>query len=291
LKDAGFDAEFYNTDFHESVFREKLSECDALIIGAHQLTEEAVRNAPRLKIVCKHGAGLDNIDLDMTNRYHIKVVNVPDVNSNAVADLAFSLILDVARKTSYASKKAKEGIWEKAIGVDVHHKNLSLLGFGQIGKNVARRAKGFSMKVFVYDPYINVLPEEFTEYVTLVSLEEALQNADFLSIHVPLNENTKNLIDSNRLNMMKKGSYIINTSRGGIINEGDLIKALETKHIAGAGLDVMAQEPAGADNPLLHMENVTITPHIGMYSYEAINAVSVIAAQNIVDYFSNQALE
>lgn len=285
LEDAGFEIEYYNADFNESIFREKLSGCDALVIGSHLLTEEAVKGAPDLKIVSKHGAGLDNIDLDVTNRYHIKVTSVPNVNSNAVADLTFSLILDVARRTSQASQKVKEGLWEKVMGADVCNKNLSLIGFGQIGRNVARRAWGFSMKVFAYDPYVNILPEEFKDYVKLVSLEEALINADFLSIHIPLSKDTKNLIGTDKLNMMKCGSYIINTSRGGIVNENDLLRALEMKHIAGAGLDVIEHEPISVDNPLAHMENVTITPHMGMYSYEAIIAVSMIAAQNVVDFF------
>jgi len=285
LENEGFEIEFYNTSFDEYIFRDKLSKCDALIIGAHLLSEEAIKGASDLKIICKHGAGLDNINLDVTNRYHIKVDNVPAVNSNAVADLTFSLILDVARKTSLASLKVKEGIWEKVTGVDVYGKNLSLIGFGQIGRNVAKRAEGFSMSVFVYDPFIKTLPEEFKRFVKLVSLEEALRDADFLSLHIPLNDDSRNFIDQSKLNMMKAGSFIINTSRGGIINEKDLIKALEMKHIAGAGLDVIENEPINKDNPLAKMENVIITPHIGMYSFEAINAVSMIAAQQIADFF------
>lgn len=286
LTDAGFNVQFYNKEFDEMEFREKLQNCYALIIGAHKLTEEAIKGAPKLKIVSKHGAGLDNIDLNITNKYGIKVTNVPAVNANAVADLAFSLILDVARKTSYAANNVKAGKWERVIGVDVYGKNISIIGFGEIGKNVARRAKGFSMNVFVYDPFIKELPDEFRDDAIIVSLDEALQKSDFLTIHIPLNDKTRNLIDENKLKQMKKGSILINTSRGGIVNEEDLYKSLVEGHLAGAGLDVLEQEPINKDNLLLSLSQVTITPHMGMYSYESINAVSTIAANNVIEYFN-----
>lgn len=285
LKDAGFGLDFYNTEFDEVEFQQRLCSCDALIIGAHSLTEEAVKGAPKLKIVSKHGAGLDNINLDITKKYGIHVTNVPAVNSNAVADLAFSLILDVARRTSFAAKNVKDSNWSKIIGVDVYSKNLSLIGFGEIGKNVARRARGFSMNVYVHDPFIKELPFEFLEYANLVSFEETLKLADFLSIHVPLNNETRNLFDEQELKKMKKGSYLINTSRGGIVNENALAQSIRDGHIAGAGLDVLEQEPIQDKNPLRSLDSVTITPHMGMYSFEALNQVSLIAAKNVINYF------
>jgi D-3-phosphoglycerate dehydrogenase len=287
LEDAGFEVDFYNHKFEEIEFNRRLSSCDALIIGAHTLSEEAIKGAAKLKIVSKHGAGLDNIDLKIMVKYGICVTNVPAVNSNAVADLTFSLILDIARKTSFASRGVKNREWSKIIGVDVFKKNISLIGFGEIGKNVARRARGFSMNVFVYDPYISKLPNEFSEYAKLVSFEEALSVADFLSVHVPLNNETRNLIGCEELSKMKTGSFIINTSRGGIINEYDLAQYISNGHIAGAGLDVIEEEPIQGKNALIDLDNVTITPHMGMYSREAINQVSLIAAKNVINYFSN----
>lgn len=287
LVDSGFKVEFYNSEFDELEFRKRLSCCDALIIGAHELTEEALKGAADLKIVSKHGAGLDNIDLKITEKYGVAVTNVPAVNSNAVADLAFSLILDVARRTSYAADRVKDGFWGKVVGVDVYGKSISIIGFGEIGKNVARRAKGFSMNVYAYDPFLSELEEEFKEYVKLTTLEEALKEADFLSIHVPLNEHTKNLIDDFKIKQMKKGSFIINTSRGGIVDEKALYKNITEGHLAGAGLDVLEHEPMKEDNPLRRLPQVTITPHMGMYSHEAIDSVSLVAAQNVVDFFRN----
>lgn len=288
LTGAGFEVDFYNVKYEEKEFIQKLSGCDALIIGAHQLTEEAVAAALKLKVVSKHGTGLDNIDLDVTKKYKIHVTNVPAANSNAVADLAFSLMLDVARKTSYASNKVKKGQWPKVIGVDVYGKTLSLIGFGEIGKCVARRARGFSMNILAYDPYIKNLPDEFN-FVKLATFEEALGNADFLSVHVPLTSGTRGLIGKNELKMMKKGSFIINTSRGGIVSEDDLIESIEKGHTTGAGLDVLETEPISVGSRLAELDQVTITPHIGMYSHEALNKVSMVAAQNVIEFFEKHA--
>ena len=287
LEDAGFLLTFYNEKYEEEEFCRRLADCDALIIGAHPLTEKALQSAPKLKIVVKHGAGLDNIDLDLCARYQVHVDNVPAVNSNAVADLAFSLILDVARKTSLAASQVKAGQWKRVTGVDVYRKTLGLVGFGAIARNVARRAAGFSMKILAYDPFLQELPEEFQNSVTLTSLEKVLSTCDFLSIHVPLNPTTRNLIGGKELASMKDGSFVINTSRGGIVNEEALYQAIVQGHIAGAGLDVIESEPIAASNPLNRLEQVTITPHMGMYSFEAVNAVSAIAAQKTVDFFQS----
>jgi D-3-phosphoglycerate dehydrogenase len=287
LKKEGFEVEFYNTEFDELVFQEKLRECEALIIGSHVLSEEAIKNSNNLKIVCKHGAGLDNIDINITKKYGINVENVPAVNSNAVADLTFGLILDAGRKISYTARQVKNGIWSKIIGRDIYGKTLSLIGFGEIGKKVAIRARGFSMNVVVYDPYVNKLEEEYLKFVRLVSFEEALKLGDYISIHVPLNKDTKNLISSSEMELMKKGSFLINTSRGGIINENDLKEFILKDHIAGAALDVLDREPIDKENELNFLDSVTITSHVGMYSWEAINEVSLVAAEKIVNFFKN----
>ena len=286
LKDAGFELSFYNDRYEEDEFCRQLSGCDALIIGAHPLTEKALKAAcPQLKIVVKHGAGLDNIPMDLCRQYGVAVENVPAVNSNAVADLAFSLMLDVARRTSLAAAQVKQLQWKRVTGVDVYAKTLGLIGFGAIAKNVARRAGGFSMKVLAYDPFVTEVPDEFKSYVTLAGFEEVVSGCDFLSVHVPLSDATRGLIGAEELAMMKPGSFVINTSRGGIVNEDALYDALVSGHIAGAGLDVIEAEPITAGHKLNTLDNVTITPHMGMYSFEAINAVSTIAAQKTVKYF------
>lgn len=286
LKENGMEVVFENKTYDEKKFNNIIGDYDALIIGSHQFSEIAMKNAQKLKIVCKHGAGLDNIDLKLAKEHNIIVTNTPGTNSNAVADLAFSLMLDVARKISFGASQVKKGAWEKIIGLDVYKKNLGLIGFGSIARNVAKRAIGFDMDVYAYDPFIKKLPKEFSN-VKLVSFEEVLKKADFLSIHVPLTDETKSLIAKDQMKMMKKGSFIINTSRGGIVNEADLYDFLREGHLAGAGLDVTEKEPP-TGSPLLTLDNVTIVPHIGMYSKEAINAVSMICAQNIVKIFNGE---
>ncbi len=286
LKENGMEVEFYNQSYDEERFRNIIGRYDALIIGAHRFSEEAMQKAGQLKIICKHGAGLDNIDLELARKYRLRVTNVPGTNSNAVADLVLGLMLDVARKISFGANEVKKGMWGKIIGTDVCGKTLGLIGFGAIARNVAKRAAGFDMEVLAYDPYIDALPEGFTR-VRLAALEEVIEQADFLSLHVPLNGETKNLISFEQMGRMKKGSFIINTARGGIVNEADLYEHLQSGHMAGAGLDVTAQEPP-TGSPLLTLDNVTIVPHIGMYSKEAINAVSVVCAKNVVKMFQGE---
>jgi len=286
LKENGIEVDFQNDEYNEEKFQSIIGNYDALIIGAHEFSSKAMEKAKKLKIICKHGAGLDNINLEAARKYNIRVTNVPATNSNAVADLAFGLMLDVARKISFAASRVKDGLWERVIGTDVCYKTLGVIGFGAIGKNVAKRAGGFGMKVLAYDPYVTDLPDGFP-HVSLVTFEDIIKHSDFISVHVPLNDATRNLIGREQMEMMKKGSFIINTSRGGIVNEEALYEYLKNGHLAGAGLDVTEKEPP-TDSPLLTLDNVTVVPHIGMYSKEAINAVSVICARNVVKMFNNE---
>lgn len=286
LKENGIEVDFQNDEYNEEKFQSIIGNYDALIIGAHEFSPKAMEKAKKLKIICKHGAGLDNINLEAAKKYNIRVTNVPATNSNAVADLAFGLMLDVARKISFAASRVKDGLWERVIGTDVCYKTLGVIGFGAIAKNVAKRAGGFGMKVLAYDPYVTDLPDGFP-HVSLVTFEDVIKQSDFISVHVPLNDATRNLIGREQMEMMKKGAFIINTSRGGIVNEEALYEYLKNGHLAGAGLDVTEKEPP-TGSPLLTLDNVTVVPHIGMYSKEAINAVSVICARNVVKMFNNE---
>jgi len=271
--------------FEQALFEQSIVDYDALIIGAHPFPKEVMKKCVNLKIIAKHGAGLDNIDLEAARELGIRVTNVPSMNANAVADLTFGHILNVARGITICSNLVKKGQWKTYIGVDVFNKTLGILGFGAIAKNVARRAKGFSMKVLAYDPFVKELPEEFRDYVELTDLDSVIRQSDFLSIHVPLTEKTRNMLNYERLSAMKKEAFLINTGRGGIVNEEDLYRVLTENRLKGAALDVTEIEPVDAHHPLLSLDNVIITPHIGMYSQEAINAVSVTCAENVANYF------
>jgi len=291
LEDAGFEVTFRGKDFDQAEFNEMIVDFDALIIGAHPFPEEVMEKCQKLQIVCKHGAGLDNIPLEKAKECGITVCNVPGTNSNAVADLAFGLMLAVTRNIVIAHNRVHNGEWKPAIGVDVCYKTLGIFGFGAIARNVARRAGGFGMKVMAYDPYVKEVPEEFKSYVTLNTIEEIIKEADIISMHLPLTDETRNMISAKEMAQMKEGVYIVNTARGGIVNEADLYEAVKSGHVAGAALDVSDKEPMDAENPLRTLENVIITPHIGMYSKEAIGAVSLICAQNAAAKISGGELQ
>jgi D-3-phosphoglycerate dehydrogenase len=282
LEEHGFQVSYYNHEYEEEVFIEHLTGCEGLIVGAHPVTERVFLKTPGLRCVVKHGAGLDNIDLEAAKRNNVLIDNVPSTNSDAVADLTMGLIIDVARKISGSDRKVREGLWEKAIGVDAYAKTLSLIGFGTIGRKVAKRARGFSMRILAYDPYLKEIPDEFRDFVALSDFRETIAEADFLSLHLPLTSETRDLMDNKEMALMKQGSFLINTSRGGIVNEKALVQALDQGKLRGAALDVLEEEPLPISHPLRGRENVTITSHIGMYSEEAINAVSMQAAQKLV---------
>ncbi len=288
LQDAGFDVTLMGADFDEETFKAAVADYDALIIGAHKFYPEDMKKCAKLQIICKHGAGLDNIFLPEAKELGIAVTNVPAMNAGAVADLTVAHMLNVCRGVSVCSADVKAGGWKTFVGKDMYLKTLGLIGFGAIAKNVARRARGFSMQVLAYDPYVTEVPEEFKDYVRLVSFEEAVEQGDFVSIHVPLTGETRDLFNKETMARMKEGAYLINTSRGGIVNEAGLYEAVKSGHLAGAALDVTVSEPIEKDNPLLTLENVVITPHIGMYSFEAINAVSVVCAKNVVKKLSGE---
>ncbi|MCQ1528881.1 phosphoglycerate dehydrogenase [Lutispora saccharofermentans] len=264
-----------------SEFDSLIENYDALIIGAHPFPSELMEKCRKLKIICKHGAEIDNIPLAKAKELGIIVTNVPGVNSQRVADLSFGLLLTIARQIAYTNMLVHNGIWQTAVGTDVFGKTLGILGLGAIGKNVALRAEGFSMRVLAYDPYVDTIPANLS-FVSLKDLEYVLQNSDFLSLHLPLTEETFKLLTEDRLLQMKRGSYIINTAKGELIDEDALFKVLKSKHLAGAAMDVCTIEPIAPSNPLLSLENVVITPHIGVYSKEAIAMVSLICAKNIV---------
>ena len=291
LREAGLEVTKTGLDFDQAEFERTIADYDALIIGAHPFPPEVLERCDKLQIICKHGVGLDNIPLEKAKEKGVAVCNAPGTNSNAVADLAFGMMLDLARKISLADKKVHQGEWKTVIGVDVCNKVLGLLGFGAIAKNVARRAKGFGMKVLAYDPYVKCLPEEFEPYVTLCDCNEVIKNSDFVSLHLPLTEETRDMIAAEELSNMKKGAFLINTSRGGIVNEADLCEAVKSGHLAGTALDVSVVEPMAADNPLRGLDNVIITPHIGMYSIEALGAVSVLCAQNVAAKLTGKELK
>jgi len=254
---------------------------DAMIIGLEKVTASVLHASAKLKAVAKHGAGVDNIDVKTATDKKVVVLSAPGTNADAVADLTIGLFLSLARSIPWADRSVKQGGWPRVVGVQMNEKVLGIIGLGLIGKKVAQRATGFGRKILGYDV---IKDEEFARKwgVTFVPLEEILKQADFISIHVPLIPSTRRLIGSKELQQMKKDAFLVNISRGDIVDEEALYQALKEKRIRGAALDVFSQEPIGA-SPLLQLDNLISTPHMGAYTFEALRETGMICVRGIVD--------
>jgi D-3-phosphoglycerate dehydrogenase len=262
-----------------------IPEYDAIIIRSEtKLKGDIIEAAARLKVIGRAGIGLDNVDLPTATKKGIVVMNTPQENAIAAAEHTIAMILSISRKIPQATASMKGGKWEKKkfMGVELYNKTLGLVGIGVIGTIVADRARGLKMKVIGYDPYLSKEVAE-KKGVDLVSFDELVNRADFISVHTPLTEETRNLLDKNAITKMKKGVILVNCARGGIINEKDLYDAIKAGKIAGAALDVFEKEPA-TGNPLLELDEVISTPHLGASTGEAQENVAIAIAQQIVDY-------
>ncbi len=258
-----------------------LQDCDGYVAGLDFITEKVIAACPKLKVISRYGVGYDRVDVEAATKHHVTVTNTPGVNSEAVGELAFALILSVARKIPYLNEDTRKGGWMRATGFECLGKKLCILGLGSIGKVVARCAKGFGMEVCAYDPYIS---EEYCKahQIEVVSMEEGLAQADVVSLHLPLMDSTRHLIDKEMLEKMKDGVVLINTSRGGIIDEAAACEALKNKKLGGLGLDAFEAEPP-KDSPLFEFDNVVVTPHTGAHTKEATQNMAKAAIRNLMD--------
>lgn len=265
---------------------------DAIIVrSATKLTSDILKNATRLKVAGRAGIGVDNIDVASATKMGIVVMNTPGGNSITTAEHTIALLFAVARKIPQANTSVKAEKWEKSKfeGIELYNKTIGIIGLGNIGGIVADRCIGLKMKVIGYDPFVK--PEKAKELgVELVSFEEVCKRADIITVHVPLSKDTKGLINKETINKMKDGVIIINCARGGIVNEADLIDALKSGKVRGAGLDVYEKEPP-EKSPLFEMDNVVLTPHLGASTQEAQVNVSIAIAEQIVDYLINGVIK
>ena len=280
LDENGFAVQAFPADVSLEVLKPHLADADALIVAFTEVNAELLDCAPKVKMVCKHGVGVDNIDLAETKARGIWVTNVPNANKHAVADFTFALLLSLARKIPQANDRTKKGEWPQIFATDAWGKTIGICGLGNIGKQVALRAKGFNMRVVAFDFYQDTAfaAENGIEFV---SKEELLEKSDFITLHMPLTDQTLNFIALNELRKMKLGAYLINASRGGVVNEADLYTALSTKVIAGAASDVFEQEPL-KEHPLFALDSFIATSHIAGYTDGAVNAIGEHCVENIV---------
>ena len=267
--------------FSEEELIENMAGLDAAIVGFEKITQPVIRGSKNLKVIAKHGAGVDNIDIRTATSQGIVVISAFGANSDAVADLTFGLFLSLARRIPFADRTVKEGGWPRIIGAQVNEKTVGIIGCGQIGKKVAKRALGFDMRVLAYDV---VKDKDFAQKwgISYRSLDEVLAESDFLSVHVPLIDSTRKLIGKRELQLMKKDAFLVNIARGGVVDEEALYQTLKDGKIRGAALDVFLSEPPEG-NPLLALDSVIATPHMGAYTTEALRETGMICARGIVD--------
>lgn len=273
---------------------QKVRDIDALVsLLSDPIDAEVFDAAPKLKIVAQLAVGFDNIDVKEATKRGIYVTNTPGVLTETTADFAWALLMAVARRVVEADKYVRSGQWKVGwhpsmlLGRDIYGATLGIVGIGRIGEAVARRAKGFGMKILYYD-VVRRQDLETQLGIEYVDLDTLLQKSDFVSIHVPLMKETYHLIDERRLKLMKKTAYLINNSRGPVVDEKALYKALKEGTIAGAGLDVFEQEPLPMDSPLLKLENVVLAPHISSASYETRSRMAEMVAQNLIAFFEGK---
>ena len=291
LKENGFEVKL--NSFGRKITSEELvkdlNNSDILIAGTEKITEEVFKNNPNLKLIARVGIGLDGVDFDLCKKYNVRVTYTPDAPTMAVAELCVGLILDVARKISETNYNLKyKNIWHRYMGMLLYGKTVGIIGMGRIGKSLVHLLSGFNVRFLVHDIEPDIAFGRLYK-VTFVSKEELLKNSDIVSINIPLKKDTKNYITLKELSLMKKNSILINTARGGIVNENDLYKALEENIISGAAVDVFEEEPY--NGKLKELENCILTCHMGASTIDSRTDMEVQAVEEVIRFKNNLPLK
>ena len=279
-------------NFEIQNLKEQLKDVDGILLRTTRLDKEILQHCDNLKIISRHGVGYDNVDLDFLNENKIALCITSTSNAVSVAEHVLSFFIYLTKNLTLSDSLVKEGNFEKRSKLpnffELYKKKVLIIGFGRIGKEVAKRCLGFDMEVYVYDPFLD---NEIIIRNQCIPIEknQGLAIADFITIHLPLNGDTKNFISQTELNLMKKNSILVNTSRGGIVNENDLCIALESKKIQGAGMDVFVSEPPESSHPFFKLDNILLTPHNAALTLECRERMSLEASQNIVFFLNNMS--
>ena len=279
-------------NFEIQNLKEQLKDVDGILLRTTKLDKEILQYCDNLKIISRHGVGYDNVDLDFLNENKIALGITSTSNAVSVAEHVLSFFIYLTKNLFLSDRLVKEGNFEKRSNLpnffELYKKKVLIIGFGRIGKEVAKRCLGFDMEVYVYDPFLD---NEIIIRNQCIPIEknQGLAIADFITIHLPLNGDTKNFISQTELNVMKKNSILVNTSRGGIVNENDLCIALESKKIQGAGMDVFVSEPPESNHPFFKLDNILLTPHNAALTLECRERMSLEASQNIVFFLNNMS--
>ncbi len=260
---------------------------DGYIAGLDGIDANALGTADRLKVIARYGVGVDNVDLYVAKEKGIVVTNTPGANSVSVAELALGLMLALARQIPEAVEAVHQGKWPRYAGLSLQGKTIGILGLGAIGKQLARRLSGFDCKILVFDPFADsTFARE--NHIELVAMAEVIEHADFISLHLPLSSETRCMVNDVFLKKMKKGSFLVNTSRGEVIDEEALLRALQSEHLKGAALDAFTVEPPDPKNQLLALPQVIVTPHLGAQTDGATSNMGWLAMKDCLAVLRNE---
>ena len=279
-------------DVSEENLIKKLPKFDGCTLRVSKLSENILKHCPNLKVISRHGVGYDNVDLSFIKKKNISLLITATANAVAVAEHVIYMMLSISKSINQYDNEVRLGNFKenasKIETLELFKKEMLIVGFGRIGRSLIKRCLGFDMKINVFDPFVDdkIIKNFGGNKVT--NLDRGLETCDYLSLHIPLTEKTKNLINYERIKTMKKNAIIINTSRGGIINESDLNKALENNIIFGAGLDVFGKEPIEKDNPLINNNKVLLSPHSATFTNECKSRMAIETTKNIIDFFENK---
>ena len=282
------------TDLSRENLIKILPKYDGVTLRRGKLDYEILQNCKKLKVIARHGVGYDNVDTNYIKENNITLLVTHNSTSTSPAEHIMFMILNIYKGREMFDQMVREGNFHKAIHLEINdnfevfNKKILIIGFGRIGKKLIKKCLGFDMKVLVYDPYIDEKTITSLGGKKITDLEDTLKEVDIVSISVPLTEKTKNMISYKEISLMKKSSIIINASRGGIVNENDLNKALDNSVISFAGLDVFEKEPPEKNNPLLKNKRVLLSPHAATFTKECLENMSLETAQNIIDFFEGK---
>ncbi len=292
LESAGYKVN-YSTNLSPEELKSEIKDYNALVVrSATKVTADLISAMNNMEVIGRAGTGVDNIDLDAATRKGILVLNTPGGNTISAAEHTIAMILSMCRNIPQANKSLSDGKWErkKFKGTELKEKTLGLVGFGRIGREVAKRALSFDMNVIAFDPIVS---EDVAEKlnVKLVSLDDIFSQSDIISLHIPLTDATKNLINKETIYKCKKGVRIVNCARGGLIDEDALVKAIDEGQVSSAAIDVFKDEPPPEESPVLSNEKIVCTPHLGASTSEAQEKVAIQIARQIIDYFENNKIQ
>ena len=279
-------------DIKPENIKQKIKDCDAISLRTSKITSDILESADKLKLISRHGVGFDNIDLDSSKKNGIKIAITATANAVAVAEHVIFMLLSISKRRNMYDDSVKSGNFAERTRLpktmEIWNKNILIAGFGRIGQSLIKRCLGFEMNVFVYDPFVSSEKIEEMGGKKVDNLIESVKDMDAISLHMPLNNETENMINYDLLKTLRKNCIIINAARGGIINEIDLDKALNENIIFGAGMDVFKNEPPEKENPLLKNDKVFLSPHSATFTEECLRRMAKETIQNIIDFFNEK---